>query len=118
MDGRVFILRGRLLENLEQHWTTEEMAEIVELSVPHLQRLFKQESGIARLTFLQNARLEKSRELLETTFLQISQIGIAVGMPNDSHFTRDFKKKYGATPTEYRKQFWENIQSEKQIGQK
>lgn len=116
MDGRIFELQKRLVENLEHQWTIQQMAEIVELSEPHFQKLFKKEVGISPFAFLQNARLEKAREYLETTFWQMKQIGIAVGMPHDSHFTRDFKKKYGVTPTEYRKQFWEKIQTEKQIG--
>lgn len=118
MDGRIFILRERLLKNLAHHWTIEEMAEIVELSSPHFQRLFKSYMDLPPITFLRELRLEKARELLETTFLQMKQIGIAIGMPNDSHFTRDFKKKYGVTPTEYRKQHWEKIQAESANGQK
>lgn len=118
MDGRIFQLKEMMLENLQRHWSIEELAEIIGLSIPHLQRLFKTEIGTSPNAFLQNARLEKARELLETTFWHIQQIGIEVGMPNDSHFTRDFKKKYGLTPTEYRRRYWEKIQSEKQFGRK
>lgn len=116
MDGRIFHLKEQLLKNLQYEWTIEEMSQFVELSVPHFQKLFKIEIGIAPVAYLRDLRLEKARKLLEANFKQIRQIGLEVGMPNDSHFTRDFKKKYGATPTEYRRQFWETIQVGKSAG--
>jgi len=118
MDGRIFRLQEQIYKNLEYNWTIQEMAEIIELSLPHFQKLFKNEVGIAPFAFLQSSRLEKARELFETTFWQIKQIDIAVGMPHDSHFTRNFKKKFGVTPTEYRKQHWGKIQAESKNGQK
>jgi transcriptional regulator GlxA family with amidase domain len=110
MDRRIFHLQSQLFKELQHQWTVVEMAENVNLSARHLQKLFKQETGTPPLTYLQDLRLEKARELLETTFLLLKEIGIQVGMPNDSHFTRDFKKKYGVTPTEYRKRYWEKNQ--------
>jgi len=113
MDGRIFQLQKQLSENLEHHWTVQKMAEVVKLSSPHFQKLFKDEVGISPIAWIREKRLEKARELIQTKFWQMKQIGIAVGMPNDSHLSRDFKKKYGVTPTEYRKQYWDNIQTEK-----
>ena len=118
MDGRVFRLREQLLKNLQNHWTVSEMAETAGLSLPHFQRLFKTHTGLSPITFLRNLRLEKACELLETTFYRIQQIGLEIGMPDDSHFTRDFKKKYGITPTEYRQQHWNKIQVESENGRK
>lgn len=71
------------------------------------------------MAYLNELRLEKARELLEDErcFLQIKEIGHQVGLVNDSHFTRDFKKKYGLTPTEYRKQHWGNEHPTSLVGQ-
>ena len=111
MDGRIFHIKEALQENFSRHWTIEEMAQETGLSVPHFQKIFKSNVGLPPMTFLLNSRLEKARELLENTFLQIQEIGSKVGIPHDSHFTRDFKKKYGITPTEYRKLHWEKVQA-------
>ncbi len=107
MDRRIYRIIKELPETLHLHWTIKTMAEEVELSIPHFQRLFKEQVGVAPMTYLKDSRLEKARELLEdeTDFLHIQQIRDKVGMTNDSHFTRDFKKKFGLTPTEYRKQY-------------
>ena len=118
MDGRIFDLKKLFIEKPHHDWTVEEMAETAQLSKPHLIRLFKMHVGMPPITYLREIRLEKARELLENSHHQIKQIGVEIGMTNDSHLTRDFKKKFGLTPTEYRKQHWEKIQAEEQIGQK
>jgi transcriptional regulator GlxA family with amidase domain len=99
-----------VLENLSRDWTVPKMAKPSDLSIPHFQKLFKTHIGIAPIAFLRQMRLEKARELLENSFTQIKQIQIQTGMTNGSHFTRDFKTKYGMTPTAYRQQYWERTQ--------
>ena len=56
------------------------------------------------MTWLKNLRLDKAREYLADPdcFLQIKQIAVKVGLTNMSHFSKDFKAKFGATPTQYR----------------
>jgi len=107
VDGRIYHLRALIARNLNKDWTVERMADTVELSVPHFQKLFKTNLGVPPMVFVRDLRLAEARELLETTFHQIKQIGIQIGIASDSHFTRDFKKKFGVTPTEYRKHCWE-----------
>ena len=84
----------------------------------NLQQLFKENIGTPPMTYLHDLRLEKARELLETTFNNITEILFEIRMPNDSHFTRDFKKKFGSSPMQYRKLYWEKIQAEIDIDKK
>jgi transcriptional regulator GlxA family with amidase domain len=79
------------------------MATSVNLSYSRLEHLFKAETGSTPLNYLRKLRIEKARELLETTFLTNQQIIIRVGIYDESHFVRDFKKAYGRSPSEYRK---------------
>jgi AraC-like DNA-binding protein len=41
--------------------------------------------------------------MLRTTFLSIKQILEQVGIASNAHFVRDFRQKYGMTPTAYRR---------------
>lgn len=95
------------------------MADEVRMSAPYFQKRFKEVTGSTPMAYLHDLRLEKARELLEEEqcFLQVKEIGSTVGLANDSHFTRDFKKKCGLTPSEYRKQHWEKKRSISQDGQ-
>lgn len=118
MDHRVFLFKKQLLKNLQQQWTIESMAETIGISVPHFQRIFKENVGTPPMTYLHDLRLEKAREFLETTFKNISEIRYKVGIRSESHFTRDFKEKFGLPPLEYRKQHWEKIQAERDMDKK
>lgn len=120
MDVRIFYLTEEMLKNLQRDWKIEELAELSHLSVSHLQKLFKSEIGTSPIAYLRDLRLEKARALLEKEdkYLNINEVGRLVGMPNDSHFTRDFKKKFGATPSEYRKRYWNNVIAERLNGRK
>lgn len=79
------------------------MAASVNLSYSRLEHLFKAETGITPVSYLKKLRIEKARELLETTFLTNQQIIVKVGICDESHFIRDFKKAYGLQPSQYRK---------------
>lgn len=70
------------------------------------------------LAWLREARLKKACELLKKDREQICQISRQVGMPNESHFTRDFKKRFGKTPTAYRRNYHEEKQAKILSGQK
>jgi len=118
MDGRIFDLRAELFRDLKRDWTVDEMAARVELSVSHFPTVFKTHTGHAPVAFLKKIRLESAKHLLETTHDHIGRIATEVGMPNESHFARDFKIRYGFTPTEYRRQFQEKRQAELLNGQK
>jgi AraC-like DNA-binding protein len=50
---------------------------------------------------------------LENSFKHIKEIRFEVGIRDQSHFTRDFKLKYGITPSEYRKRHWAKLEAEK-----
>lgn len=76
------------------------------MSAPHLHRLFKSENGGLTLgAWLNDLRLEGAVAMLADPdcFLRISEIAIAVGLPNESHFAKIFKSKYGMTPTQYQR---------------
>jgi AraC-like DNA-binding protein len=104
-DKRISTIEEKISSNFQKHWKPEELAEIVNLSKSRFEKLFKQELKVSPMQFIKHLRLEKAKELLKITLLTVKEIGFAVGINDQSGFVRDFKKKYGLTPTEYRKSF-------------
>lgn len=79
------------------------------LSASRLRHLFKAQTSMTPTQYLKSQRLERAHYLLEATFLSVKQIRQKVGLRDDSHFVRDFKRAYGFTPKQYRLQYLERF---------
>jgi len=89
-------------ENLNRKLLPGEIARAVNLSLAHLRYLFKAETGMSPAQYLRSLRMKEASRLLETTFLSVKEVMHRIGVSDESHFTRDFKKVYGMTPAQYR----------------
>lgn len=102
MDARVEKVVSRMRTEFRQDPSLRELAQVVNLSQSRLRYLFKKETGVAPGHYLRAYRLEQAKELLETTFLSVKEIIRSIGVNDQSHFIREFKKTYGQTPAQYR----------------
>lgn len=102
MNPKVELSISFLQANLHRAITVVEIAQSVDLSTSRFSGLFKTEVGVSPFRYFKNARLERARQLLETTLLNIKVVAAEVGYNDCSHFMREFKKAYDSTPSEYR----------------
>lgn len=102
MDKRVQFAVALMREDFRRGTSTHKLADAVGLSPSRFQHLFKSETGTTPARHLRQLRLEQARRLLETSLLSVKQVMTSVGIWDKSHFTREFKRAYGVTPTEYR----------------
>jgi len=102
MDPRVEKVVTTMREEFRRDPSWSEMAQVVNLSPSRLRYLFKKETGVAPAHYLKAFRLEQAKELLGSTFLSVKEIISSVGVNDQSHFIREFKKSYGLTPAQYR----------------
>jgi transcriptional regulator GlxA family with amidase domain len=100
-DGRIQNVIAALEK--QPHLRASQLASMVELSADHLGRLFKRRVGTSIATYALTLRLEKAAELLATTFHSVKQIRNEVGIPDVANFRRQFKQRYGMSPSVYRK---------------
>lgn len=95
-------LRDHLLTDREQYVSLAQLAAEHEISVSHLQKLFKQVYGVPVYHYIKEYRLEQAAVELVRSTKTVTQIAQGAGYDNASKFSECFKKRYGATPSDYR----------------
>jgi transcriptional regulator GlxA family with amidase domain len=104
MDRRVELVIAEIQTDVSRAWETAELAALVNLSPSRFRHVFKEETGVSVTHYLRGLRLERAEFLLRTTFLSIKEVMSESGLTSMSHFVQYFKKKYGRTPSGYRRQ--------------
>lgn len=99
------VILSYVAEHFQQEITIEEIASQCYYSKSHFMKFFKEVMGVTFIQYLNDYRLDVAAKLLTTTSDSIYEVALDVGFDNLSYFNRCFKKKYGMTPGQYRKQF-------------
>ncbi len=81
-----------------------EVAGEVALSNNHFCTVFSQETGMTFTEYLTNARMRRAEELLRTTAQRSSEICSQVGYNDPHYFSYLFRKYYGMSPRDYRRE--------------
>ena len=91
---------------LQQHFTENLTLEAVAADMGHaptyFSKLFKKLFGQTFISYLGELRLEKAKELLVTTDMNVKEIAFAAGFRDAAYFTSLFRRAAEMTPTEYR----------------
>jgi AraC family transcriptional regulator, L-rhamnose operon transcriptional activator RhaR len=92
---------------IHQHYheklTLKTMAELTYMSESHFQNQFKRLTNQSFTHYVQNVRIEKSCELLQTTTMPIQHVAAEVGYSDMKFYHALFRKLTGVTPHAYRK---------------
>lgn len=100
--GRLAAMIRTIEADLQRDWTVAEMAALLGVSAGQLRRLFMRSLGAAPRQLLCNLRLEAAARLLADPGIRVKEVQALVGIADASHFCRDFRDRFGVSPTEYR----------------
>lgn len=98
-------LRKWMLDNLADELTIDLLAAQAHMSRRTLIRRFRQETGTSPMAWLADARIDRARELLETTSMPVERIGRLTGLGAPSSVRAAFHRHIGTSPQEYRTLF-------------
>ncbi len=91
--------------NISGSITAKDISEAVNISIPHLRRIFKRRTGGLNVAgFILSLRIKQAYEMLMHTNLNITEISIKCGFSNQFVFSRAFKRMTGISPSKYRKE--------------
>ncbi len=82
--------------------SVRELASAIGLSARHLQRLFKQETGVDVRKWLAEQRLQRAAYLLAASEMQAKGIAYLVGYRHYPSFVRAFERRFAQAPKQYR----------------
>jgi len=96
--------RDYIEANLKETLSLDSIAEAAALSPYHFSRTFKAATGLSPHRYVTLRRVELAKMLLVSTRLPLVEVARHVGIPNQSHFTTQFRKLAGCTPKAFRGQ--------------
>ena len=99
-------LKSKILSYVESSYSTatlSEAAEMLGLSPSYLCRLVTEYFGVSFKKLLTAARFDAACDLLSSTDMPIGEIINRVGYENSSYFHKEFKRRFGTTPNNYRR---------------
>jgi AraC-like DNA-binding protein len=86
------------------HVTVNELAKYIGISRSYLTSVFRKQLNVSPQEYIVDFRLKRSAGLLRTSNMSVQEIAEAVGYDNPLTFSKMFKRSYGISPREYRKQ--------------
>jgi AraC-like DNA-binding protein len=100
---------GRILEAMrfirERHaekLNVEQLARAVAMSPSHFAHRFRAVARITPMKYLREVRLDAARARLLGNGARVSEVAVDVGFDSPAHFTREFKRRFGVSPSRAR----------------
>ena len=99
------LLLDRLLQfisrELHRKIPLQELAAFAHVSVPYLYKLFESHLGLPPSQLITKLRLDESKLLMRQDSMRISDVAAQLGFSSVQHFSRQFHRCCGCTPSEY-----------------
>lgn len=108
-NDRISLVYSFVSENFQRTIPLEEIAGVINMTVPAFCRYFKKQSGKTFTQFVNEMRIIHACKLLSETAESITEVAFESGYANFSHFNKVFKKITGKKPSEYRDDFLQII---------
>jgi len=80
------------------------IADVVHMHPDYISSLFHKKTGVSLSNYILNERLKASKVMLASTDYTLQQISANAGFSSPTYFHRQFKRTFGITPQQYRKE--------------
>jgi YesN/AraC family two-component response regulator len=105
-DASPNVFVGKVQEYIDSHYKEDiallDLAGVFGYTDVYFCKLFKQNFGKNFITYLNEYRMDKAKELLANPEINIKDVSALAGYRDANYFTRVFKRMVGKTPSEYR----------------
>ena len=96
------------LDHIHSHYDRETisvsyLAELCHISTVHLRNTFIKRFAVPPVQYINHLRLSRAKELLDSQMYTVSETCFLSGYNDESYFSREFKRHFGMSPSEYMK---------------
>ncbi|MGW9686054.1 helix-turn-helix domain-containing protein [Flagellimonas sp. 2504JD1-5] len=98
---RISLLKNYIEKNLHRTIYVDELADLVNFSVPYLKSWFKQNFGVPPRAYVNRLKIEKAKVLL-IEVRSITTVAYELGFGSSQYFATTFKKYTGMSPRKFR----------------
>ncbi|MBN1411878.1 MAG: response regulator transcription factor [Spirochaetales bacterium] len=102
VGGIIEKLKYFINKNYQKEISLKDASEVVCLSPKYISKIFKETVGIGFNGYKLQLRMEKAKQLLDNSDMNVNEIAYKIGYQNVESFMRIFKKIQKCTPSEYR----------------
>ena len=85
--------------------TVKQVADHVKIDRTYLYRLFKEETGLSIIDYINSRKISRAESLLMNKNLSIKEVAETVGFSDQMYFSKVFKKFKGMSPSEFKKSY-------------
>lgn len=103
-DSLLFLRIQRLLEDTNGRLPRAELASMLHYNGSYLNEVVQHHTGLCLFDYGMTFCFKKAEQLLLGTELSVSEIVTRLNFSNRTHFYALFRKQYGLSPQEYRRQ--------------
>jgi len=103
---QVRLIDAHIDAHLQSDITVGDLAGLARLSTSHFTRAFKLTFGRPPHSHIISERIVRAQALMLSTDRSLGQIAFAVGMSDQSHLSRQFRRLTGETPLAWRRARW------------
>ena len=100
------IIRGAqqyITEHIREKLSVPAVAKSVNVSPSYLTALFHKHLQISPAEYIRRIKLQESKQMIRENSMTFTEIAAALQYSTVHHFSRQFKEKFGITPSEYAK---------------
>ncbi|MDB5361566.1 MAG: AraC family transcriptional regulator [Rhodospirillales bacterium] len=98
-------VQAHVLAHIADRFTVDRLAGIAGMSVRNFARVFAQEASVTPAEFIERARVDAARNLLEGSDMALKAVAFRCGFGSANRMRIVFGKRLGLTPTQYRASF-------------
>jgi transcriptional regulator GlxA family with amidase domain len=98
-------VQAHVMQRIRESFTVKQLAEVAGMSARHFARVFVQETGVTPHEFVERARVDAARKLLESSGAALKAIAYDCGFGTADRMRIVFARRIGATPMQYRERF-------------